>query len=410
MTNFEKHIKQSLEAFKPDVSNQQKSWESLQNKMLAQKRKKYFIGFGIAAATIIASAVLLNSAETNTIIKESLPEPQEKVIETKPSVAPVDEIKEKSTPQKATESPAKKENTVVKDDIQISEETFITPDSIIVTEEYDEAVTEEITIDKKDFVKSFNAEISVVNPSVCFGEKLQFKLNTQEPVAVQWHFSDGQRSEEPNPSILISRAGKYKAFVELTSLISGKVERFYIDNPIRVYPKAQFNIGVTELKSDNFERLYKLEVEGDEAVSVNWIGNKNLNHELLVELNERGNYQYTAEVFDVNGCKYTINKNFNVETDNNLLAPNAFTPNGDGVNDDFLPEALNNLAAGKFLVRIINPADGKLLFETSNPNYRWNGINPETGKPMQTGTYIWTAQIFGKQGNKTFAGKISVVD
>lgn len=412
MTNFEKQLKQSLEAFQPNVSNQHKSWESVQNKLRAQKRKKYFIAAGIAAIAFIATTIALlpNQEIIKPIIEPTKQvQPEKNIIDTaKPESTPEVKSLQKNKTQKAKEEVIKDQNN--NDESELATESIIIPDTIIDKEPNIDLAIDKVKPESKDFTESFEAKVSVENPSVCFGEKLNFKLNTKEPVSVVWHFSDGQNSEEPNPSILINKAGTYTAYVELTSLMSSKVQRFYIDSKIKVFPKKEFDIEVSELSSDNFERKYRLDIVGADVTSVNWIGHKTRNPELLLELNERGNYQYTAEVFDVNGCKYVLSKNFDVETDNNLLAPTAFTPNGDGVNDDFLPEALNTLPAGKFVLQIINPSSGRMLFETSNPNNRWNGINPETGKAMQTGTYIWTAKVAGKQGSKTFTGKISIVD
>ena len=57
-------------------------------------------------------------------------------------------------------------------------------------------------------------------------------------------------------------------------------------------------------------------------------------------LTTQGAHPYTVETYDRNGCFARVEGEINVEDAYNLFVENTFTPNGDGINDDFLPEAL----------------------------------------------------------------------
>lgn len=406
MTNFEKQLKQSLTDYQPDVSGQGKSWSSIQKKLDSKKRVKYFAGVAAGIIVVASAFVLWPTPDTQNII------PTQPTTDT--TVLPEKEttVQEQVEPQivKSTEDkvPSEKPNNEISLPMVETEDMIDEDNSSITEPEVHKDIKS--TIPKSDNA-TFYAEVSVDNAKVCFGEKLQFHLNTKEPVSVEWTFSNGSTSEEPNPSLSVEKSGKYAAYATLTSLITGNSKKVYLKDGFVVSPKENYTINVDEIYADNFERKYKLEVDGKNIVKVNWIGQKTHDRFLAVELNERGNYQYTAEIFDINGCKYVINKNFNVESDNNLLAPTAFTPNTlDGVNDYFLPEALNTLPAGKFLLRVINPSTGRILFETESPDKKWNGYNPETGKIMPAGTYVWTAIVYGKNASKTYTGKISIVN
>ena len=403
MTGFEKKLKDSLLDFQPDVSGKEKSWNNIQKALKAKRRAKYF--YAIAASTFVA-ATTLALWPTNEVAK-----PSEFVVQ--PDTTSTIETETIAPESKTTviEKPIKKVPSNDTESIQYNEpvsneQTFAEDTSI----NNKPTVTESAPIKEHTDKVNFFAELSVNNPKVCPGEKIQFHLNTKEPVMVEWTFSNGITSEEPNPSFIAKKAGKYAASVRLTSMVTGMEKTIYLKDGFEVFPKNNYSINVEEIHADNFERKYHLNVEGDNVVSVNWIGSEKTSDILKVELNERGNYQYTAEIFDNNGCKTVLNTNFDVETDNNLLAPTAFTPNGDEVNDDFLPKALNKLDDGKFLFRVLNPSTGKILFETNTASRTWNGVNPETGQKMKSGTYVWTAIIYGTKGNKTFKGKISIVD
>ena len=67
-----------------------------------------------------------------------------------------------------------------------------------------------------------------------------------------------------------------------------------------------------------------------------------------------------------------------------LFFPNAFTPNGDGINDDFRPLVYN---MKNFQWAIFNRV-GQEIFETKQYNKGWDGrIN---GHLQNTGVYVWT--------------------
>ncbi|MFN8252409.1 MAG: PKD domain-containing protein [Ferruginibacter sp.] len=67
-----------------------------------------------------------------------------------------------------------------------------------------------------------------------------------------------------------------------------------------------------------------------------------------------------------------------------IKIPNAFTPNGDGLNDHLY--AMNADQAKAFTLRIYNRF-GQLMFSTNNPVEKWDGNF--RGKPALAGTYVW---------------------
>ena len=64
--------------------------------------------------------------------------------------------------------------------------------------------------------------------------------------------------------------------------------------------------------------------------------------------------------------------------------PNAFTPNGDGLNDYLYP--LNAYKASDLLFRVYNRV-GQMVFETRDWTKKWNG--KFKGQPADFGTYVW---------------------
>ncbi len=70
-----------------------------------------------------------------------------------------------------------------------------------------------------------------------------------------------------------------------------------------------------------------------------------------------------------------------------IYVPNAFTPNGDGLNDVFIPIGLG---LEKFITFQIYNRWGQLLFSTGDEGKGWDGTF--NGQPQSNGTYVWMAR------------------
>jgi gliding motility-associated-like protein len=95
-----------------------------------------------------------------------------------------------------------------------------------------------------------------------------------------------------------------------------------------------------------------------------------------------------------------------VSVDNcNLLLPNAFTPNGDGLNDVF--KIIYPFKASAFRLLIFNRF-GEKIFETNDMNRGWDGWFK--GEPQPAGVYAWVIQITEKEKlPKVQKGTVSLI-
>jgi gliding motility-associated-like protein len=71
--------------------------------------------------------------------------------------------------------------------------------------------------------------------------------------------------------------------------------------------------------------------------------------------------------------------------------PNIFTPNGDGINDFFIP--VKNDFVVKVDMKIYNRY-GVLVFETDNPDIDWDGKDVNTGRPVTPGVYYYMCDVY----------------
>ena len=83
------------------------------------------------------------------------------------------------------------------------------------------------------------------------------------------------------------------------------------------------------------------------------------------------------------GCKDSTALEIEIKSPPLLFMPNAFTPNGDGLNDHLTYWERN---MGEFKLLIFNRF-GQIIFSTNSPLEYWDGNFQ--GKPAQEGLYLW---------------------
>jgi gliding motility-associated-like protein len=83
---------------------------------------------------------------------------------------------------------------------------------------------------------------------------------------------------------------------------------------------------------------------------------------------------YLITLIAKNGkCSDTITKNISVLEDFFMYVPDAFSPNGDGLNDYFYPVLTGNLSAKSYRFELFNKW-GTSLYSSTNPNEtKWDG-------------------------------------
>ena len=74
-----------------------------------------------------------------------------------------------------------------------------------------------------------------------------------------------------------------------------------------------------------------------------------------------------------------------------VFIPNAFTPNGDRINETFLPQ-VSRFNYSNYQLTIFDRWE-HILFETTNSEIGWNGAIKSTGKMAQPGSYVYLLKI-----------------
>ena len=143
-----------------------------------------------------------------------------------------------------------------------------------------------------------------------------------------------------------------------------------------------------------------LQLNATGAETFTWTPSKGLNNPNIGNpvalLSE--SQQYILKISSAAGCTAfdTIDvKVYKIKP--GLYVPNAFTPDGDGLNDLFRP-ILVGMRSLKYF-RVYNRA-GLLVYSTSIQNQGWNGTFQ--GKPQDSGVFVWMVEGEDYLGNKVF--------
>lgn len=256
----------------------------------------------------------------------------------------------------------------------------------------------------------------MVKPSItegCPGSVIVFETaNLAEGGKYLWNFGDGNFSNKPEPSHVFSKPGSFEVILSHSGSEGGSIRSEGVADRIIIHeaPEAAFTVLKQEydntVPSVHFEnrslggRTYLWDF-GDGATSV-------VAHPDHV-YKKAGSYTVSLTVVNGKGCEDREERSVRIDADYDLMAPKTFSPNGDGVDDVFIPEALKSLGV-RFHLSVFDSKSGALVFETSDAQRPWNGRVGNKAEPSPAGDYVWMVEM--KDGEKlggTYNGSIQLV-
>jgi len=126
------------------------------------------------------------------------------------------------------------------------------------------------------------------------------------------------------------------------------------------------------------------------------------------EFSAVGSYEVWLVAENKYGCKDSTMGEIIILDLYTFYAPNAFTPNGDGVNDYFIPQS-TNLDYTTFELYLYDRW-GELIYFTEDPNAPWDGRAKSSKQIVQQDVYTWFVFVSEMSGRKhQYIGHVTVV-
>ncbi len=242
-----------------------------------------------------------------------------------------------------------------------------------------------------------SAVIMSGNLEICPGEVVSFETIEQPDVIYAWNLGDNTYSNDRLITHEYNQPGKYIVSLIVTSSKDRSILSKSKEVVVEVLPVPNTSFEVEYLDD---QIMPSIQLISDEALqSYYWEfgdGTHATEAQPIKNFKKKGYYNITLSSTSVDGCKSSTTKKVAIEEDYNLLAPNSFTPNGDGINDFFIPEALKTMDV-QFTMSIFSQSQG-LIFETKNINQQWDGSNQQNGENCSEGTYIWVVSLTNSEG------------
>ena len=250
---------------------------------------------------------------------------------------------------------------------------------------------------KVEVIQPFRMSISK-DTFVCIGEHVQLEANGANKYL--WQPGIGlNRDDVPNPIANPSQTILYKIIgTDQYSCFSDTQFIRVIAHPL---PTVDLGYGSTVIAGTQIT-LNPVINSIDPVNYYKWTPAKDLSCDNcknpVATINN--NVIYTLNIKSIYGCSASDTIHFKVNCDpSQVFIPNAFSPDGDGVNDVLMIRA-KGVAQIKYF-RIYNRW-GQLVFERSNitandPSYGWDGkVN---GMPSNPDVYVYAAEVACSAGN-----------
>ena len=249
-----------------------------------------------------------------------------------------------------------------------------------------------------------DSTFSVVNAVICEEDMVEFKINNPNPNATYyWDFGDGLTASGLNPNHiyykigfmdvkLVSFLGKCQVSQTRKALVNVIAKPINVDFSQNV-SEIDYYYPVVEFTTNTKAKYYEWHFGDYQTSKV-----KNPSHTFPTI---PGEYIIKLHVFNMeNHCDASVEHKILMPEPTIYFVPNSFTPNGDEVNNIFLPIITSGFDPKKYSFYIFNRW-GALVFESHDVNVGWDGTFGN--KILPSDIYIWKLEFTEKMTERRHA-------
>lgn len=248
----------------------------------------------------------------------------------------------------------------------------------------------------------------------CSALCVQFTNSSSNYSSSLWNFGDNTTSTQTNPQHCYNTPGNYSVTLTVTNS-QGCTNSLTTPSMITVYntPTASFTLGPQPTTLLDPEICFT-----DHSTSdvVTWYWNfddPNDQTGSTMQNNchtysDTGTYCPTLIVHNVHGCWSTATNCLRIQPYFTLYVPNAFTPDGDGLNDEFIPQG-STIDESSYELLIFDRW-GKGIFKSTAWGKGWDGKVTGGSQVVPIGVYVWKIKVRDYTGAPhILTGHVSVI-
>ncbi len=166
---------------------------------------------------------------------------------------------------------------------------------------------------------------------------------------------------------------------------------------VKALPEVTIEVTQDEYSILNNQQLEALSKAND---NISWDlgdGTKSSERSFSHSYQKSGTYNIICRSTSQFGCEQSASAKIEIPGIYNIRKDYGFSPNGDNINDHFIPVELKDLNV-KFSMRIYSK-NGQLIYTTNSYLKPWNGILPN-GAICSFGSYVWIVTLTNEFGNE----------
>lgn len=240
----------------------------------------------------------------------------------------------------------------------------------------------------------------------CAGYPITFANTSVNSGSYEWHFGDGGTSTEEQPWHSYE-VGDYDVTLIATGE-GGCTDTLLVTDAVHIDPSPVAAFSYVPMESVGYAlQFYNSSVD---AITWQWdFGDGSTSNEFeplhLFPAGPDDDYPLCLVVTNAFSCPDTVCEAVNAPSDPNIYAPNAFTPDQDGLNETWTP-VLNGFDRWRYHLYILDRW-GEVIWDTTDRYRPWDGTS--RGQACKTEVYVWKVEMNIEGDERVYYGHVTLV-
>ena len=235
--------------------------------------------------------------------------------------------------------------------------------------------------------------------------------STTSLTSTKWEFGDGNTIIGSNAYQCFSTPGTYNVMSKFTDIYGCSSAAVFA---IEAYPIPEADFNISPSKPIVNESVEFTDASQNAPIALwSWSFSHLKANQIMTKpvvnltYENAGKYVAVLIVTSDHGCKDTVIKQVEIGEDFGIFMPDAFSPNGDGINDVFQPKGFG---ITKYELNIFDRW-GEKLFSTTDFTQGWDGkFTRRANTDVKQDVYVWHVKLTNIHGkSKELTGTVNII-